>query len=244
MIHPMQPEITFIGLINNRNSFIDSRFCTEKRKLRAMKDKKWVPLTLTTLRLLLGPVALFCTYAHLSRIWFLPILIGGFLSDIFDGVLARRFGVSTPGLRRYDSITDVLYYLCILISVWLVAPTLIAANWGWVAAVLVTQAVDIGMCLLKFRCFPATHSLLAKIFGLALFIGLTSILAAGFSIGMLPTLGIIGVTANVEILLILILARKPPVDVLSVFHLPRLRQQSAPLWRDAGRSQRVENPRT
>ena len=73
--------------------------------------KRHLPFALTTLRLLLGPIALACAWTGVARLFFVPILVCGTLSDIFDGVLARRFGIATPGLRRYDSITDVVYYL-------------------------------------------------------------------------------------------------------------------------------------
>ena len=64
---------------------------------------------LTTLRLLLGPIALALRADECSTRWiYLPILIPATLSDIYDGILARRFGVATPALRRYDSITDVI----------------------------------------------------------------------------------------------------------------------------------------
>ena len=73
----------------------------------------------------------------------------------------------------------------------------------------------------KFQRLASAHSYLAKFFGLALFLGLTAILGLGISTGVLPALAIIGLVMNAEILAILILARKPPVDVLSVFHLGR-----------------------
>ncbi|MGD1088324.1 MAG: CDP-alcohol phosphatidyltransferase family protein [Verrucomicrobiota bacterium] len=57
--------------------------------------KRHVPFLLTTLRLLLGPIALVCALTNVPRWVYLPILVTGTLSDVFDGVLARRFGVAT-----------------------------------------------------------------------------------------------------------------------------------------------------
>jgi phosphatidylglycerophosphate synthase len=51
--------------------------------------KRHIPFALTTLRLLLGPIALGCALANVSRFAYLPILFTGTLSDIFDGILAR-----------------------------------------------------------------------------------------------------------------------------------------------------------
>jgi hypothetical protein len=55
--------------------------------------KRHLPFALTTLRLLLGPIALACALAGVTRFVYLPILIAATLSDIFDGILARKFGV-------------------------------------------------------------------------------------------------------------------------------------------------------
>ena len=43
-------------------------------------------------------------------------LILAFLSDVFDGILARRLNVATPGLRRLDSIADSTFYVAALSS--------------------------------------------------------------------------------------------------------------------------------
>ena len=69
--------------------------------------KRHLPFALTTLRLLLGPIALACAGMGAARLVFVPILVCGTLSDIFDGVLARRFGIATPALRRYDTETVI-----------------------------------------------------------------------------------------------------------------------------------------
>ena len=65
---------------------------------------KHLPFALTLLRLLLGPVALAGALMNVSRWIYLPLLVAGTLSDIFDGILARRLGVATPALRRFDSL--------------------------------------------------------------------------------------------------------------------------------------------
>ncbi|SRR6266705_1186265 len=54
--------------------------------------KSHLPFALITLRLLLGPVALVCALANVLRWIYLPILVTGTLSDIYDDILARGFG--------------------------------------------------------------------------------------------------------------------------------------------------------
>jgi phosphatidylserine synthase len=189
-----------------------------------MKNKALIPLGLTTLRLALGPLALYCACSTLSRIWFLPIMITALLSDIYDGVLARRFGVATPSLRRYDSLTDIIFYVFILISAGIVASSLLAKNWAWIAMALGAEAACLSFALIKFKKMASAHSCLAKFFGLALFAGLTSILCMGGPTWVLPVLSIICVIVNAEIILMMLLTNQPPVDILSIFHLIQSRR--------------------
>src|SRR5208282_6670410 len=105
--------------------------------------KRHLPFALTTLRLLLGPIALACALAGVTRFVYLPILIAATLSDIFDGILARKFGVATPALRRYDSITDIIYYLFILAVAWILCKPVITRNWLLIALILFSEAACI-----------------------------------------------------------------------------------------------------
>src|ERR1700722_14204168 len=134
--------------------------------------KRHLPFALTTLRLLLGPTALACALTNVPRWIYLPILITATLSDIYDGILARRFGVATPGLRRYDSITDVIYYLFIFAVAWLLCKIVFAQNWILIALTLFSEAMVIFVSFVRFGKYPATHSYLAKFYGLCLFASL------------------------------------------------------------------------
>ena len=123
--------------------------------------KRHLPFALTTLRLLLGPIALACALTNFPRWIYLPILIIATLSDIYDGILARRFGVATPALRRYDSITDVIYYLFILALAWILCNAVITQNILLIALILISEIAVIIVCFARFKKYPATHSYLA-----------------------------------------------------------------------------------
>jgi CDP-diacylglycerol--glycerol-3-phosphate 3-phosphatidyltransferase len=179
--------------------------------------KRHVPFLLTTLRLALGPVAVTCALSNVSRWIYLPILIIATLSDIFDGILARRFGVATPALRRYDSITDVIYYLFILGAVWILCRPVIERNWIWLACILVSEALSVLVCYLKFQKYPATHSWLAKFYGLCLLAGLIALLVFNAGNWAVIALAIVALMTNVEIIGIHLLAKQVPVDVKSIF---------------------------
>ena len=179
--------------------------------------KRHLPFGLTTLRLLLGPTALACAWMGAARLVFVPILVCGTLSDIFDGVLARRFGVATPALRRYDSITDVIYYLFILACVWQLCRPAVTENPWAIAIILLSEAGSIAVCAVKFGKYPATHSWLAKFYGLCLLGGLMALLAFGAGRRVVIALAAVALLTNLEIIALHLMADTPPVDVRSIF---------------------------
>jgi len=182
---------------------------------------KHLPFALTTLRLLLGPAAWLCALTPVSRWVYLPMLVAGTLSDIFDGILARRLGVATPALRRYDSITDVIYYLFLLGAAWILCRPVLEANRLLLALILMSEALVVLISYAKFGKYPATHSWLAKIYGLCLLGGLISLLVFNAGSWAMIALAIIAVVTNTEIIAIHLLMNKPPVDVKSIFAIPK-----------------------
>jgi len=152
---------------------------------------------------------------------FLPILMVGTLSDIFDGILARRFGVATPALRRYDSITDVIYYLFILGTLWRLCHAVVVQNLWAVAVLLLTEAAAVFVCVVKFRKYPATHSWLAKFYGLCMLGCLIALLAFNAGSWAIILLATVALVTNSEIIAMHLMADKPPVDVRSIFSLWR-----------------------
>jgi len=185
--------------------------------------KRHLPVALTTLRLLLGPLALAGAQLHWPRVMFLPLLVAGTLSDIYDGVLARRYGVATPALRRYDSVTDLLYYLFLLVVLGRLCHAVLVANWRAVALILTLEAAVILVCFFKFGKYPATHSWLAKFYGLYLLFSLGALLAFNAGAWAIVSLAIVATLADGEIILMHLLSPVPPVDVRSIFHRSRKR---------------------
>lgn len=75
------------------------------------------------------------------------------------------------------------------------------------------------VCLARFGKMPATHSYGAKVYGLGLFGAFFCLLVLRSGAWIVPVVVGVGLLADLEILLILGLAKLPPVDVKSVFLL-------------------------
>jgi CDP-diacylglycerol--glycerol-3-phosphate 3-phosphatidyltransferase len=179
----------------------------------------YIPFALTTLRLLLGPIALLCAVEGAPRFVYAPILVVGTLSDIFDGIIARQLGVATIALRRYDSITDVIYYLFVLAAVWVLRRPVIIANWLAIVLIVASEGATLAVSFAKFRKYPATHSYLAKFYGLCLLGALIAVLTFNTSDWLTVALAAVALITNAEIIAIHLLMNSPPVDVRSVFTL-------------------------
>jgi CDP-diacylglycerol--glycerol-3-phosphate 3-phosphatidyltransferase len=184
---------------------------------------RYLPFALTTLRLLLGPVALLCALSGVTRLVYLPIVVTGTLSDIFDGILARRFGVSTPWLRRYDSITDVIYYLFILATAFVLCRPVILANIFPLSLLLASEVIVVLVSYARFGKYPATHSYLAKFYGLCLLAAVIALLVFNASSWAIIALTAVALLTNAEIFAIQLLAKSQPVDVPGILAIYKRR---------------------
>lgn len=151
-------------------------------------------------------------------------LVTAFLSDVFDGVVARRLGIATPNLRRLDSIADSLFYVGALFAAWYLHPQALVAHRTAFVVLVLLEISRYAFDLRKFGREASYHMWSSKIWGLALFAGFFSLLVlgrSGWAVGLAVWLGII---ADVEGLAISALLRGWRNDVPSIIHALRQRE--------------------
>ena len=184
-------------------------------------------LTLTGLRLVLGPVLVWMVGRGVAGPWAVAVVLAAFASDYHDGVLARRFGVATAAVRRLDSATDTVFYLCAAWSAWLLHPDLLRPYlWpaGVVAALeIVRYVVDI----VKFRREAAYHAWSAKAWGLSLVVALVALLGFGRAAPWVPLAIGLGIVADLEGLAMSLVLPVWTHDVRSIVHAVRIRRAAA-----------------
>ena len=179
------------------------------------------PVALTLARLILGPLALWLAWHDAPRQVYAYVLVGGLLSDYFDGALARRLGVARPWLRRLDSTVDIVFYLAIAAVAYRLEGATVVAAAAAVALLVGSELVCIAASLIKFRSLPGTHSYSAKVYGVALFVCCLGVLCYGWGPWALWLLCAFGLVANGESLAIILLSREAPIDVPTVIVLLR-----------------------
>ncbi|HLE57558.1 MAG TPA: CDP-alcohol phosphatidyltransferase family protein [Rhodothermia bacterium] len=186
-----------------------------------------LPFALTTLRLALTPLLLWIVRDGTAGLPYVAIILVAFTSDIFDGVIARNLGISTAGLRRYDSRTDLVFYATAAWTVWLVHPEEIRRVAPLLAVLITLELVRPAFDIAKFGKQSSYHSYSAKTFGVAVVLAL--VLLMGFGIGgIFITAAIaLGILADIEGLTMSLMLPVWTHDVKSVFHARKLRGQSS-----------------
>ncbi len=188
---------------------------------------KAVPLLLTGLRALLAPVVVVLSlFAPLPQA-FAVCLVAAFLSDVFDGVLARQLGIATANLRRLDSVADTLFYAGCVFAAWHLYPAAITQHVGSLAVLATLEVMRYALDFFKFRREASYHMWSSKVWGIGLFAGFFGLLVLGSS-GVVVSCAIyIGIVADVEGLLISLVLLRWQADVPTLFHALRARRAEA-----------------
>jgi phosphatidylglycerophosphate synthase len=133
-----------------------------------MQMKKWIPWMMVAVRAALGPVVMLGERCRWNGIALAVIVLGALLSDIFDGVLARRWKTDTAALRLSDSMADTVFYLCVAAGIALDMPAVWQECRGGVLVVLGCEALRFALDFVKYGKPASYHSYLAKMWGLVL----------------------------------------------------------------------------
>lgn len=128
-----------------------------------------LPWSLVVFRFALGPVLVLAAARGVNGSLLAAALGAGILSDILDGVIARRIGAATAGLRRMDSLVDTVFVLCALAAAWVAHHAVLTPHLPLLALMLAMNFISYIPALIKFRRAPAYHAYSAKASGLALF---------------------------------------------------------------------------
>lgn len=157
-------------------------------------------------------------------IWLAALLLLATLSDIFDGIIARRLGVSTEALRRADSIVDLIFWLTAVAALALLRPAAMAANAPVLATAIGAEILLQAISLWRFGRMTATHARSAKFFGLCLLAGFMMVALGASSAIAFWIVGIGTAVSALDGLAILLLLPRWEADIPSSWSAWRLRQ--------------------
>jgi CDP-diacylglycerol--glycerol-3-phosphate 3-phosphatidyltransferase len=182
-------------------------------------------LTLTVTRLALGPIALLLASQRADGRLLAAAVIIASLSDVYDGKIARRFGVDTPGLRRFDSISDTVFYIFVAAAIWILHPDIIRSH-GLLLCVFI--AMQIGGHLFDLKKFgrdTSYHTWTGRAFGLSLFVAATLIFWTGSAVPWLAIALITGIISHIDALIITLTLPEWHHDVHTIANARRIRDE-------------------
>lgn len=120
--------------------------------------------------------------------WFYVLYIIGGISDILDGIVARHFGKETKFGARFDTISDTVFILIVIMKVvW--AIDIPIWLFIWIVCIAVIKFINVFSGFVIYKQFVFEHTVMNKICGLILF-------AIPFCIGNFPW-------KSVEVLIVL-----------------------------------------
>jgi len=154
------------------------------------------------------------------------LMLTGILTDVFDGVIARKLKVDTKKLRVLDSNVDLFFWVVAILSVFGLNIHFMIDNIFLIFLVTFLEFLAYLITFLKFRKPIATHTYLAKFWSVLLFLFLTELVVSRQSHFLFHSVIWVGVFSRLEISGILLLSGEWVVDVSSVFHLQSSKKNS------------------
>lgn len=176
------------------------------------------------LRLLLAPVLVWMVYTEAPGGAFALVILAAFVSDYFDGVVARRVGVASAELRHFDSRADLVFYATAAWVVWRIHP-------GVVRRFAVPGLIVIGLDVIrhvfdfsKFGKDAAYHAWSSKVWGLSLALALVLLMGFGIVQPFASAAVGLGLIAQVEGLLISVVLPRWTHDVPTLWRALQIRK--------------------
>lgn len=187
---------------------------------------KHLPITLIFSRLLVAVLLIVTSILHFQLAGWLVITLFSYalVSDIFDGIIARKLNVSTPLLRRLDSSVDQVFWISAAAAMFIKCPDFWQEHYRKIVLLFCFEAFTYVISFYKFRKEVATHAIASKIWTLTLFATMVEVMLSCHSNVLFEICFYGGVLTRMEIMLILLFLREWTNDVPSLYHAIQLRQ--------------------
>ena len=184
------------------------------------------PNLLSAFRLACAPVLLAFAWQG-ARTPFLALFALGLVSDVLDGVLARRLGQESPLGARLDQWGDFALWISLPLGAWWLWPEIIAREKAFLAVALVCMLLPTAIAYARYRAVPGYHTWSVKVGAILMGIGVALLLVADVA-WPFRVAALFQIVCAIDELSITFLLSECRNDVPSVFHAARLRRRQAP----------------
>jgi CDP-diacylglycerol--glycerol-3-phosphate 3-phosphatidyltransferase len=189
--------------------------------------KRKLPGALVSFRGALGPGLILLSLLPRSGLLLVACIALALLSDVFDGVLARRWQVDTEALRRWDTRADTFFYACVLAVMLLNHPAAIARRSLLLAGLVTAEVVQHVFAALRYGRHASYHSILSKVWGLILAVATMALLGWGVDNRLMDFALAWGILCNLQGLVMTLMLPTWHRDVPTLWHAWRLRSMSS-----------------
>ena len=181
-----------------------------------MQIRQIIPWWMAGVRTALGPVILIGERCNWSGSGLAALVITALVSDIFDGILARRWKCDTAGLRLFDSMADTVFYLFVALALWTGPSAALRENAPLLLALLGLEATRYVVDLAKFGKPASYHSWLAKSWGLVMAVAVLAAFATSGGALLIRLSLFLGLLCNAEGLAMSFILPRWTRDVTSI----------------------------
>ena len=154
--------------------------------------------SMVLLRVVLCPVMVWAAKFGWSGRLLAAIVVIALVDDIYDGILARRWGCDSAMVRMWDSLADTVFYLGVAAALWIRDPDALRDNWILIAILFALEGARYVFDLKKFGRAASYHSYLAKAWGLILAAAMVGVFAFEGFRWMVPLAVAWGILVNLE----------------------------------------------
>ena len=185
-----------------------------------------LPIIFIYSRLAMSIAIIVLSANHIDHYAFIAVLLLsiGLLTDIFDGIIARRLNISTEALRRLDSTVDEVFFAAFIVATYIQCPDFFRTNTLKLTMLFVLEGLTYLLCFLKFRKEIATHSIGSKLWMLLIVASLVQIILQCQSIILFSICFWVGLLTRMEIIAIILSLKKWTNDVPTIYHALQLRK--------------------
>ncbi len=187
---------------------------------------KNIPFLLIYSRILIGIIIGLLTFYYTKHqtIWIVSLMFIGLLTDIFDGIIARKLDISTKKLRVWDSNVDQFFWLIVIGSSFYLNFSFVKENIVYISIIVLLELLCYLISYIKLKKTIATHSILAKVWTLSLLGFLVDLILHSTSHYFFILCLFLGIISRIEIILIILNLNKWTTDVPSILVVSKINQ--------------------
>ena len=179
-----------------------------------------VPNLISSLRIACVPILLWLAWNGDSAL-FLAIFGFGLLTDVLDGMVARRFRLETALGARLDQWGDFALWATLPLGAWWLWPHIVMREAPYIVVAFACMLLPTAIAYAKYRAVPGYHTWSVK-FG-AILMGLGAALLLVFDVAwVFRVAALFQLVCAIDELGITYLSSECRNDVPSVFHAARM----------------------